>query len=254
MKKAIYITLLVALVSFGCNKNDIGSTNKTELTIKLTDAPGAYDAIFLNVKEIQVKSSGGNSTIAADGEIFNILDFKMGRDTVIASQDIPSGILQEVRFVLNDEGNTVIIDGITYPLTTPSGQSSGVKVKVNEELIAGAGYTLLLDFDAAKSIVKTGNGKYILKPVIRAIPAAVSGVITGRISPAASNPKIYAIQGTDTLGTVSDSTGYFWFPGVNEGSYKVEIVPVAPYLLKTIDGITVSNGSVKDLGIITVSQ
>lgn len=254
MKKILYYTILIAIIASGCNKNDTGSTNKTALTIKLTDAPGAYDAIFLNVKEIQIISTGGNSTIDADGEIFNILDFKMGRDTVIASQDIPSGLLNEVRFVLFEEGNTIVVNGISYPLTTPSGQSSGVKIKVNEELIAGAGYTLLLDFDAAKSIVKTGNGKYILKPVIRAIPAAVSGVIKGKINPASSNPKIYAINGTDTLGTVTDSTGYFWFPGVKEGTYKVEIVPIAPYILKTIEGITVSKGSIKDLGTITLSQ
>src|SRR5690606_30464787 len=126
--------------------------------------------------------------------------FRMGKDTLIASQDIPSGTIQEVRFILNDTGNSVVIDGTSYPLTTPSGQTSDVKLKIHDNLEAGVAYTMTLDFDAAKSIVQTGNGKYILKPVIRAIPNAVSGVITGAISPASSNPKIYAIAGTDTLG------------------------------------------------------
>lgn len=236
-----------------CNKNDSGS-NMTKVNVRLTDAPGAYDALFLNVKEIQVLSSGERSTLAVNSNPFNILNFRMGKDTLIASQDIPAGRLQEVRLVLNDTGNRVVVDGISYPLTTPSGQSSGIKLKVQDDLVEGVAYTLLLDFDAAKSIVQTGNGKYILKPVIRVIPNAVSGSITGVINPAASSPKIYAITGTDTLGAVSDATGKFWFPGVAAGTYKVEIVPVSPYKVKTIDGVSVVTGSTKDLGTIIITQ
>ena len=235
-----------------CNKNDNGGM--TKLNVKMTDGPGAYDAIFLSVKEIQVLSSEGQSTLAVGSNPFNILNFRMGKDTLIAAQDIPSGRIQEVRLVLNDTGNRVVINGISYPLTTPSGQTSGVKLKIQDDLEPGVAYTLLLDFDAAKSIVQTGNGKYILKPVIRAIPNAVSGSITGIISPAASSPKIYAITGTDTLGTISDASGKFWFPGVSAGTYKVEIQPVSPYLNKTIENVTVVQGSVKDLGTITIVQ
>lgn len=253
MRKLIMIGIIgLGLGLSACNKNDNGGM--TKLNVKMTDGPGAYDAIFLSVKEIQVLSSEGQSTLAVGSNPFNILNFRMGKDTLIAAQDIPSGRIQEVRLVLNDTGNRVVINGISYPLTTPSGQTSGVKLKIQDDLEPGVAYTLLLDFDAAKSIVQTGNGKYILKPVIRAIPNAVSGSITGIISPAASSPKIYAIAGTDTLGTISDASGKFWFPGVSAGTYKVEIQPVSPYLNKTIDNVTVIQGSVKDLGTITIVQ
>lgn len=253
MRKLIMIGIIgLGLGLSACNKNDNGGM--TKLNVKMTDGPGAYDAIFLSVKEIQVLSSEGQSTLAVGSNPFNILNFRIGKDTLIAAQDIPSGRIQEVRLVLNDTGNRVVINGISYPLTTPSGQTSGVKLKIQDDLEPGVAYTLLLDFDAAKSIVQTGNGKYILKPVIRAIPNAVSGSITGIISPAASSPKIYAITGTDTLGTISDASGKFWFPGVSAGTYKVEIQPVSPYLNKTIDNVTVVQGSVKDLGTITIVQ
>lgn len=253
MRKLIMIGIIgLGLGLSACNKNDNGGM--TKLNVKMTDGPGAYDAIFLSVKEIQVLSSEGQSTLAVGSNPFNILNFRMGKDTLIAAQDIPSGRIQEVRLVLNDTGNRVVINGISYPLTTPSGQTSGVKLKIQDDLEPGVAYTLLLDFDAAKSIVLTGNGKYILKPVIRAIPNAVSGSITGIISPAASSPKIYAITGTDTLGTISDASGKFWFPGVSAGTYKVEIQPVSPYLNKTIENVTVVQGSVKDLGTITIVQ
>lgn len=236
-----------------CNKNESGS-NMTKMNIKLTDSPAAYDAIYLSVKEIQVLTSGGSSTISVGATPFNILNFRMGKDTLIASKDIPSGMIQEIRLVLNDTGNRVVVNGNSTVLTTPSGQSSGVKLKVQEELQEGVAYTLLLDFDAAKSIVQAGNGKYLLKPVIRAIPNAVSGAITGVVSPLAASPKVYAIAGTDTLGTITDATGKFWFPGVAAGTYKVEIEPVSPYLKKTIENVAVVQGSVKDLGTITVTQ
>ncbi|MHB1178802.1 MAG: DUF4382 domain-containing protein [Daejeonella sp.] len=234
----------------GCNKS--GTGDMTKVSVRLTDGPGAYDALYLSVKEIQVFSSSGKTTMAVNANPFNVLNFRMGKDTLIASQDIPSGKLQEVRLVLNDTGNRVVINGVSFPLTTPSGQSSGVKLKVNETLEAGVAYTMLLDFDAAKSIVQTGNGKYILKPVIRAIPNAVSGAITGMITPAESSPRIYAISGTDTLGTISDATGKFWFPGVSAGTYKVEISPVSPYQKKTIDNVIVITGSTKDMGSIVI--
>ena len=111
-----------------------------------------------------------------------------------------------------------------------------------------------LDFDAAKSIVKTGNGKYILKPVIRVIPSTVSGALTGVISPAESNSKIYAITGTDTVGTVADTTGKFFFYGMPAGTYKVNIAPQSPYLPKTIENVQIVTGSVNNLGVITVTQ
>lgn len=253
MKKLLSVAFLGLCISLSaCNKNE-SSSNMTKVSVRLTDGPGAYDAVFLSIKEVRILSSEGESTFALDTKPFNILRFRMGKDTLIASKDIPSGRLQEVRLILNETGNSVVINGMSYPLTTPSGQSSGVKIKVNETLESGVAYTMLLDFDAAKSIVQTGNGKYILKPVIRAIPNAVSGVITGIISPAASSPKIYAITGTDTLGTVSDATGKFWFPGVTAGTYKVEILPVSPFVNKTISGVVVVTGSTKDLGTIAVN-
>jgi hypothetical protein len=253
MKKLILISCIGLAIGFtACNKkNDEGTTR---MNIKITDSPGAYDAIYLSVKEIQILTTEGSNTLSVGSKPFNILNFRMGKDTLIASQDIPLGNIREVRLVLNDSGNQVKINGVTYTLTTPSGQSSGVKLKVQENLKVGVEYTILLDFDAPKSIVQTGNGKYILKPVIRVIPNAVSGAITGVIIPSAANPKIYAIAGTDTLGTLSDATGKFWFPGVAAGTYKVEIQPVSPYINKTIENVAVITGSVKDLGTITITQ
>lgn len=254
MKKLLLFATILSLSLFACKKNNNNTGSTSHVTVKLTDAPGAFDAVIVNIKSVVIVTNTGEHTLNLSGGPIDILRLRLGKDTVLADQDIPAGTIQQVRLVLNDSGNRVIIGGISHDLTTPSGQTSGVKLNVHENLTAGIEYTMLLDFDAAQSIVLTGNGKYILKPVIRAIPQAVSGAITGIVSPASASPKVYAITGTDTVGTVADATGKFYFPGLAAGTYNVEFVPVSPYAVKTVAGISVVNGSVKDMGTVTITQ
>ncbi|MCW8313669.1 DUF4382 domain-containing protein [Sphingobacterium sp. InxBP1] len=236
-----------------CSSDDTPSTQRTPVTIKITDAPAYYDAIELNIDEIEIRTTSGSESIDVDGGPFNILNYTMGKDTVIAGDDVPSGMIQEIRLKLEDEGNQIWVDGVAHPLNTPSGQSSGVKIKIQDELIPNVAYTLLLDFDASKSIVRTGNGQYLLKPVIRAIPVATSGAITGTVSPAASLAHVFAINGTDTVGTLANDAGKFYFPGMPEGTYKVKVEPSAESYNTTIkEDVQVVKGSVTDVGIINV--
>jgi hypothetical protein len=255
MKRKLLLGFVMASLAFtACKKSGDNAGSKTHMSVRMTDAPGAYDAVILSVKEIVVLSAGGESHLAVNGKPINILNFRLGKDTLLAAQDVPAGRLQEVRLVLNDSGNRVVVNGVSHDLKTPSGQTSGVKLKVQDDLKAGIAYTLLLDFDAAKSIVTTGNGKYILKPVIRAIPQEVSGAMVGVVVPAASSPMVYAINGTDTVGTVTDATGKFYFPGLASGTYKIDFVPISPFLVKSIDNVVIANGAVKDVGVVTITQ
>jgi hypothetical protein len=253
-----YILLFAAFICLSivsCKKDHaVSGSGTTHVAVKLTDAPGAYDAVIVSIKSVVVVTEKGEQTIAVGGGPVNILDFRFGKDTLLAAQDIPSGTIQQIRLVLNDSGNRVVVNGISYDLTTPSGQTSGVKLNVHDNLVAGIDYTLRLDFDAAQSIVLTGNGKYILKPVIRAIPVAVSGALMGMVTPAVSSPKVFAIMGTDTVGTLADGTGKFYFPGLAAGTYNVNFVPVSPYLIKTVGGVVVSTGAVADMGTVTITQ
>lgn len=250
MKKIILLSILAISIGFtACQKSQSG---KTQMSVKITDAPGNYDAIILNIKEVNVITSSGSSTLAIGAKPFDILKFRNGRDTLIANETIPSGTLKEVRLVLYPTGNRIVVGGVSYDLTTPSGQTSGVKLKVQEELVDGVAYTLMLDFDAAKSIVQTGSGKFILKPVIRTIPNAVSGAITGMVSPILSAPKVYAITGVDTVGTIIDATGKFYFNGMAAGTYKINFESAAPYINKSLTNVAVTTGTVTNVGTVSL--
>lgn len=251
MKKLLLFALALSLSLYSCTK-DNNTSGTTHVTVKMTDAPGPFTSVIVSIKSVVVVTDKGESTLNVSGGPIDILRFRMGKDTILADQDIPSGKIQQIRLVLNETGNRVVVGGVSYDLTTPSGQTSGVKLNVQDNLMPGVAYTLKLDFDAAQSIVLTGSGKYILKPVIRTIAEAASGALTGMVSPAASSAKVYAITGVDTVGAVADATGKFYFSGLAAGTYNVNFVPVSPYISKTVTGVVVTNGAVKDMGTISL--
>jgi len=244
---------------FGCKKNE-SSQGTTKVQIKMTDAPGNFDKINLSVKEIVLVSGDKPYVFAASAGIFDILDFRIGTsnpDILVASGEMPSGEITEIRLVLNETGNTIVVNGVQQELKTPSAQTSGWKVKLtaNPELVEGATYTLLLDFDAAKSIVSTGNGKYLLKPVVRGIASATTGLISGTVLPLASHPEVLVIAGTDTVGTVADPlTGKFTVGGLSSGTYSVKFAPVVGYRDSTITAVKVALGQNTSLGTVTLKQ
>lgn len=264
-KRIMYSGLALFFMGFvilaGCKKdNNDAASGTTKVEIRMTDAPGNFEEINLNVKEIVLLSDGKPYTFAATTDIFNILDFRIGTsnpDILVASGEMPSGEITEIRLVLDDSGNTIVVDGVLHQLTTPSGQSSGwkVKLKENPSLEPGVTYSLLLDFDAAKSIVRAGNGKYLLKPVVRGLTAATSGLISGTVMPLLSHPEVLVIAGTDTVGTVADPlSGKFTVGGLAAGSYSVKFVPVVGYKDSTITNVNVALGQNTSLGIINLKQ
>lgn len=63
-----------------------------------------------------------------------------------------------------------MVDSTVHPLKVPSGSESGLKVQVNKDIKPNQTYVFTLDFDAHKSVVKTGNNQYLLKPVVKLVP------------------------------------------------------------------------------------
>jgi hypothetical protein len=171
MRKYLFLfaAAFAALTYVACTADDDDSTKQVNLNVRLTDGPGDYQQVNVDIAEVRVKMSDDSSQwiTLTNGNygIFNLLDYQNGVDTLLASGQVPNVFLKEVRLVLGDS-NSIMVDSILYDLQTPSAQQSGLKIKLDKELSLEDNL-LLLDFDAAESIVKTGNGGYILKPVIK---------------------------------------------------------------------------------------
>jgi hypothetical protein len=224
---AFILTLVSLLVFISCKKNGTGD-GTARLQVFLTDDPGNYQAVYIDVKDVQINVTGDTddgwqSLQGVNAGVYDLLRLVNDEDTILADAQIPSGKLHQIRLVLGSE-NYVKLQGTTelIKLETPSAQQSGLKLNVQYEVTDERLYTILLDFDVAKSIVKTGNGKYMLKPTIRAILNAVGGTIKGVVMPKDFQTAVYAVQGVDTIATTfTGSTGGYIIKGLPAGSYDV---------------------------------
>jgi len=228
---ALILTIVSLPVLNSCKKNGTDDGN-ARLQVYLTDDPGDYEAVYIDVKDVQINVTGDDvngwqSLQGVNAAVYDLLRLVNDEDTILADASIPSGRLHQIRLVLGTE-NYVKLEGTTQliKLETPSAQQSGLKLNVQYDVTDERLYTILLDFDVAKSIVNTGNNKYILKPTIRAILNAVGGTIKGVVMPKDFQTTVYAVQGTDTVATTSTGlNGGYIIKGLPAGSYDVYYNP-----------------------------
>jgi hypothetical protein len=230
-------------------------SSRSHLDIYLTDSPGDYQAVWIDIQKVMIDTAAMDSSGEGGWKevpllrpgLYNLLDFRNGDDTILAGVDVPAGTLSQIRLVLGDKSYLVLNDGTEVPLTTPSAQQSGLKLNLHADLQQGIPYSLVLDFDAARSIVKAGNsGKYLLKPVIRTFAKEAGGAMEGVVLPDSAHAHVIAVTDNDTLGAVPDDKGYFKFCGVNDGTYRLLFLAdtTTGYQNDTLDNISVKTGQV----------
>lgn len=163
LKFSFAFVLLSSMLFIACKKE----AGTSSLRIKLTDAPAEWDEVNIDLKQVNVNFSDDTTSwisLPTRDSIYNLLDLQNGLDTLIAQGTVPANTLREIRLVLGDE-NSIKVSGQTYPLTVPSGATSGLKIKVNKKLNATI-ETIVLDFDAGLSVHQEQDG-YKLRPVIQ---------------------------------------------------------------------------------------
>ena len=255
MKKSIFLIAGIAIMLFSsCNNQE----STTSFVVRLTDSPGDYEIVNIDIQAVEVHSdNGGWMTLETNVDVYDLLTLTNGVEIVIANDDLPAGRVSQLRLILGDN-NSVVVDGETFPLTIPSGSESGLKLQIHEDLTEGITYSVLLDFDAAKSIIATGSGKYILKPVIRTITEAQDGAIQGSVLPAAESIAVYAIIGDDTVSTsyAAEGNADFFLGGLADGSYKIGFEPgeLSDFQKFIIEDVAVTIGNVTDIGETTLIQ
>jgi hypothetical protein len=170
----------------------------------------------------------------------------------MAEGSIPAGHYSQMRLYIG-QGSNIVVDGTWRPLEIPSGSQSGLKLNIQANILAGVKYELVLDFEASRSIVATGSGHYQLKPVIKVVSTALTGILSGLVLPAATRPALSAIAGIDTSVTFADTSGNFRFKYLSPATYTLKIVPMdATYRDTTLTGITVTAGATTSVGTITL--
>lgn len=262
-------TAVMALFAFAaCNKkvddsgldptnNNPSGEGKATVNFHLTDGPADYDAVYIDIQQVEVTMEGEAAVTLAPVRpgVYNLLEFRNGLDTLLVNGAVlPPGKVGQIRLILGSN-NSVVVDGQSYDMKTPSAQESGLKLNLQEEFKAGGAYDVWVDFDAGKSIVETGNGKFILKPVVRAYTSLTDGRIKGYVQPVAAGVTVYATNGVETYSAIPQPDGYYQFVGLPEGNYDVTFdAAVVTFIDVTVNDVNVTYGQTIDLGTTTLVQ
>lgn len=195
------VVLALPLLLSGCPSPDPPSAAGT-LSVRMVDTglPGLA-GVYVTIGHIDVHPQDGNwKTVLVPQTTVNLLELVNGAQVSLGLTDLTAGPYTELRLVLgripDDTLNILsaphpyanyLIDGsgLVQELAVPGGLQTGIKLAGGFTIASGQTTMLVLDFDAARSLVKTGSpGEYLLKPTIRVVESAtaLSGTVTGSSS------------------------------------------------------------------------
>lgn len=242
---------------FGCNEmND--SDFETEpgngyVVIKLTDAPFPADLVaeanvtidWVKMMAYEHEGEGQGEMDGADSAnvmfeleepvTFNLLKLNNGITAVLGEREIPANSYSQIRLHVTD-ASILLKDGSEYDLKVPSGNASGLKVKLDPyfNLEDGEYAEILLDFDVSRSFIVRGNinkGKvngFIFKPMIRAVTnvQTEAGEVNGFVTDTTDTPLVDAMltlmaEGDTVTTAITDSTGFYGMIGIAPDEYTL---------------------------------
>ena len=175
---------------------------KGTLKIYLTDAPGDYSEVNITIYKIQIHLAGEDEEdegewiewLLTDPLLrYNLIELK-DKFVLLSEDELTSGKYTQIRLFITDP-EILLNEGVEYiTLIIPSADQTGIKLIHPFEIVDGGITVLTIDFDAEKSVIKTGNGKYKMKPVI---------------SVSSENYSIGEFSEEVGLGSVSGSVSYY---------------------------------------------
>jgi len=172
-KKSIIMGVLVIvalgiLFYFGANKSMTlaPAAGQGKVVIGITDAATAIQgvsSIMLTVDKVEVQSAAQEwITVSSGSKQYDLLELKQtGAVALLADVNLATGTYDQIRLTISKV--MVTVSGTTHEAKLPSGTLKIVGRIVVEE---GKTATAVLDFKADKSLHITGNGKFIMAPVV----------------------------------------------------------------------------------------
>lgn len=203
-----YLFVILTLFSLSaCGGSS--SSSQGQLALSLTDATlHQYQAVYVTIDNVSVHLEDTDEWLVVASptpmKTFNLLELVNGVMLDLGLADMDPGHYTQLRLMIGstaDDGQNIfgndhpyanyIIDenGDSHELKIPSGMQSGVKLVKGFDINAGELTELILDFDAAKSVVKAGkSGKWLLKPTIKVLDTRLYAVINGNVTDEDTEP------------------------------------------------------------------
>ena len=142
------VAMSFAVAFTGCSKSTSADVpaGTQNVTFYLTDGPGLYDKVFVDIKSVKIlvdtstdtrdhdrydwdeNGRGGrldSSLVWQDGNVtagvYNLLALSNGLDTLLSSANIKAGSIRLIKIELGIN-NSLVKDSVTYPLRSPKCQ------------------------------------------------------------------------------------------------------------------------------------
>jgi hypothetical protein len=147
---------------------ETGGMGGSNLRVYLTDAPGDFDEVWVNIARVEIARGTGEdaawTTLRDEPFTVDLLTLQDDVTAVMADAALEPDHYAQLRMIVASAD--VVIGGEVEALTIPSGAQTGIKLDLDFQVEEGMTYGLVLDFDAHQSIKRTGNGKLMMTPVI----------------------------------------------------------------------------------------
>ena len=166
MKNILVLGLLMAVLMAGC----LGPSppqGKGRVVFTMADAAadmGAVSSVMVTVDSVSVHSaSRGWVTVSSTPRTYDLLELKAsGQQALLADAQLDEGDYQQMRLQIS---KVVVTDANgTHEAKLPSGE---LKVAGGFSVDSNSTSTATFDFVADESLHVTGNGQYILAPVVQ---------------------------------------------------------------------------------------
>ncbi len=288
IKNTIIATVLViaALISFSaCQKNfssNASAAGKEQLSLYLTDGPGFFDNVYIDIRSVKVLVDTSKNTRDHDNDdwdrrgaddtkkdssfvwenlnikpgVYDILKFRNGADTILANSNITAGSIRLIKIEIGTN-NSVVKDSVTYPIYLPAGAMNYILLKLRGdecEKYDANKKRLWLDFDVARSIFQGNDNKFYIRPVFHFYVVSAKGQLSGRIRPGDAKGVVTAFNATDTAYALTDKEGFFKMRGLKDGTYSVFINVSNGYQDTTLTNIKVQAPGETNLGNIVLRK
>ncbi|MDE2572488.1 MAG: DUF4382 domain-containing protein [bacterium] len=236
--------------------------NTSALTIGMVDGQlqmsgDTVTAVTLGIDKVEVVGNGSQPAVVttySTPNTVNLLSLTSAASPLTFTGTIPAGTYSQIRLLLDTATTTITYTDSggashTVPLSVPSATNgngnglgsassadggdgpgtAGVKVNVDLNAQSGGSYGFILDFNAGQSIVLTGSGAFMMKPVIVATAQSQAGSLSGTVkntsSAAVQGAEVEALQGGTVVNAgVTDASGSFTINALPAGSYTLAVL------------------------------
>jgi hypothetical protein len=162
-----FLSMCTTLTLIFCGKSEVNSN----LSIKLTDAPSAFEIVNIDVRSVEIhfkdlsKGNNGWVTLNTAAGIYDLMQLRNNKEVHLVNNfEVPSGSTDSIKLNLGNN-NSLYEQGVAHKMII-SKDNQNCRIRCITNLKPNNGLTIVLDLDAEKSISTMGNNDFYFTPVL----------------------------------------------------------------------------------------